>query len=399
MLTIDMQLLKDINESENIGSGIEHPVQMNGILYFSANDGSAGHELWKSDGTADGTVMVKGIRPDRLPSDGQTLIGWGPRFLTNVNGTLFFTASDGTNGRELWTSDGAESDTRMVKDINSSGNATDVSLTLPVRYLTAVNGTVFFAANDGSTGYELWRSDGTETGTVPVKDIRPGAVGSSPANLTNVDDRLFFSANDGIHGNELWQSDGTETGTMLAADIMTGSYSSDPIRFLATDHRLFVVAFTGEFGQEIWTGLLNGPTVNGDFTGDGLVDLSDRDAWLAEAGAINLPSGNPYLLGDANLDGVVNGQDFIIWNSNRFSQIAAWSRADFNSDGIVDGQDFVIWNNNKFNSAVSRPPRGLDAIRSMRHTPSAIDRVFVDESWALPWSSSHHRDDESWHFF
>ncbi|MEM8679052.1 MAG: hypothetical protein AAGF97_06855 [Planctomycetota bacterium] len=88
-----------------------------------------------------------------------------------------------------------------------------------------------------------------------------------------------------------------------------------------------------------------------DLTGDGSVDGSDLEAWLAEAGAVNLPSGNPYLPGDATLDGNVDGQDFVDWNSNKFTSTAAWCGGDFNADGAVDGQDFVIWNSNKFQSS------------------------------------------------
>ena len=90
----------------------------------------------------------------------------------------------------------------------------------------------------------------------------------------------------------------------------------------------------------------NGPGF--DLTGDGFVDLADRDAWLSEAGAAQLASGNAYLLGDASLDGTVDGQDFVLWNGNKFSSRPAWCAGDFNADGTVDGQDFVIWNNNKF---------------------------------------------------
>jgi hypothetical protein len=88
-----------------------------------------------------------------------------------------------------------------------------------------------------------------------------------------------------------------------------------------------------------------------DLTGDGAVDLADRDAWLAEAGSINLVSGNPYLLGDLNLSGAVDGADFIGWNANKFTSNAAWSAGDFNADGVVDGLDFTIWNANKFTSS------------------------------------------------
>jgi hypothetical protein len=88
-----------------------------------------------------------------------------------------------------------------------------------------------------------------------------------------------------------------------------------------------------------------------DMTGDNLVDLADRDAWLAAAGVHNLPSGNPYLPGDANLDGIVDGSDFGVWNANKFTNVAAWCSGDFTADGVVDGSDFGIWNANKFTSS------------------------------------------------
>ena len=90
-----------------------------------------------------------------------------------------------------------------------------------------------------------------------------------------------------------------------------------------------------------------------DLTNDGLVDSSDLTAWLAEAGAANLASGNSYLVGDANLDGAVNGADFVIWNSNKFTTNPAWCAGDFNGDGAVNGADYVLWNSNKFTTADS----------------------------------------------
>lgn len=94
-----------------------------------------------------------------------------------------------------------------------------------------------------------------------------------------------------------------------------------------------------------------GPIIPFDLTGDSQVNVSDRDRWLTLAGTLNLPSGNPYRLGDANLDGVVDGSDFGIWNSNKFTSVAQWTRGDFNVDGAVDGSDFGIWNANKFTAS------------------------------------------------
>lgn len=88
-----------------------------------------------------------------------------------------------------------------------------------------------------------------------------------------------------------------------------------------------------------------------DLTGDGLVDTADLHVWLSAAGAVQLPSGASYLVGDANLDGVVDGSDFGVWNANKFTATAAWCQGDFNADGIVDGSDFGLWNGNKFQAS------------------------------------------------
>ncbi len=129
-----------------------------------------------------------------------------PSDFTNVNNTVFFRATDPTNGYELWKSDGTGTGTVLVKDIRPGAPGSYPG------YLINVNGTLLFRANDGSNGYELWKSDGTGAGTVQVKDIQPGASNSFTYFLTNVNGTLFFSANDGTSGQELWKSDGTGAG-------------------------------------------------------------------------------------------------------------------------------------------------------------------------------------------
>jgi hypothetical protein len=105
-----------------------------------------------------------------------------------------------------------------------------------------------------------------------------------------------------------------------------------------------------------------------DLTGDGLVNEGDLNEWLIVAGSVNLPSGNPYLPGDASLDGVVDVADFNSWNANKFSTTPAWTAGDFNADGVIDVADFNSWNLNKFtvSDAVSAvpEPHGL-ALASM----------------------------------
>ena len=176
---------------------------VNGVLLFSASTTAAGDELWRSDGTAAGTVMVKDINPGAA---GAFNFPFTP-FVT-VNGTAFFAAFSSTAGVELWKTDGTAAGTVMVKNIAPGAGSSNPS------NLVDVNGTLFFTAFASGFGTELLKSDGTDAGTVMVSDINPAAFSSSPANLTNVNGTLFFTARTGI-GVELWKSDGTAAGTVL----------------------------------------------------------------------------------------------------------------------------------------------------------------------------------------
>jgi ELWxxDGT repeat protein len=163
-----------------------------------------------------------------------------------VNNTLFFAANDGINGMELWRSDGTEAGTVLVKDINAGFSNSSIG------YLTDVNGTLFFVANSGTSGTELWKSNGTAAGTVLVKDIRPGSMGSNPSDLVNANGILFFTADNGSNGVELWKSDGTDAGTVLVKDIKSGSASGYPQSLAAMNDIVFFAADNGVKGIELW---------------------------------------------------------------------------------------------------------------------------------------------------
>ena len=126
----------------------------------------------------------------------------------------------------------------MVKDINSGSGSSSPS------YLTAVGNTLYFEATDGTNGDELWKSDGTASGTVMVKDINSGSGSSSPSSLTAVGNTLYFEANDGTNGDELWKSDGTASGTVMVKDISSGSGSSSPYYLTAVGNTLYFEATT-----------------------------------------------------------------------------------------------------------------------------------------------------------
>ncbi|XXF79424.1 hypothetical protein P2318_06640 [Myxococcaceae bacterium GXIMD 01537] len=328
------------------GSSPAELVRGNRVLFFSADDGASGREPWRSSGTGGaGTFQVKDVQPG--------LVGGDPRDFTVVGNKLFFSADDGVHGRELWVSDGTPSGTHMVKDINAGvANGLPVPsafpLTDPPTHLMAEsNGVLYFTADDGSHGRELWRSDGTALGTFLVEDLNPGALSSSPRRFMNVGSTFYFVANVGrdVHlrrwgllgstsvfdavednvifrltpvksrlfflvdndegeaslwktdgtasstqhlrffhgeyphdlvalgkrlvfaaggearsgaegepeGSELWVSDGTEDGTRLLKDIRSGPEGSAPGALAVVGSRVYFAADDGEgAGRELW---------------------------------------------------------------------------------------------------------------------------------------------------
>jgi uncharacterized delta-60 repeat protein len=232
-------MVKNINSGGSSSPGFFHVHQ--GIAYFEADDGIHGSELWRTDGTEQGTYMVKDINT----------VGWHDiRYLYGYDGIVYFQANDGVNGIELWRSDGTEQGTYMVKNINLTGSSS------PKNFI-AFNGEIFFAANDGVNGEELWKTDGTEEGTVMVKNINPTEMwgGSSyPEGLTELNGELIFVAEDGVHSTELWKTDGTEEGTVLLKDINVGgtwdgSYPSNLTKF---NNEIYFSADNGTNGTELW---------------------------------------------------------------------------------------------------------------------------------------------------
>ena len=257
---------------------------LDGAFYFAANGAGLGQgtELWKSDGTPAGTVLVKDIAPG-FPSG-------APTYLVRLGSALYFRANDPTIGTELWKTDGTAAGTVLVKDISvgtSSGNP---------QLLTLVNDVIFFAAFDATNGVELWKTDGTAAGTVLVEDINPGGAFSSPQLLTNWNGRLFFAARDFVHGQELWTSDGTPAGTFRVSDLF-GPSDGAPQNLAASGNTLYFSALEpDDRGRQPWTvtmGTLT-PTPT-DSDGDGLPNTWESDFGLDPNDGVsdNGSSGNP----------------------------------------------------------------------------------------------------------
>lgn len=207
---INLELL-DI--SKNADSNPREFVVINNVYYFIAKGLDLGIELWRSDGTQSGTYIVKDINQG---SNGAFLSNESSN-LTNVNGLLYFSANDGINGFELWKSDGTELGTVMVKDIASSSSSSSPS------DFISLNSEVIFVCDDGINGRELWKTDGTSMGTVLLKDIDSGISGSGPSFLINFNNKVYFQAWNSVSGIELWMTDGTTSNTVIQNDLNPGN--------------------------------------------------------------------------------------------------------------------------------------------------------------------------------
>jgi ELWxxDGT repeat protein len=214
-----------------------------GSVYFITRAGGAyGRFLWATDGTAAGTRLVKELpAPAGTPTYGAPT---GIDNLTDVNGTLYFTIDAKGQGQTLWRTDGTPAGTRLVKTLNAAaaadnpsspppglpGAAPSAEPLGPPRSLTAVGGKLYFVANDGTHGEEVWVSDGTDAGTKLVKDVGTrtawggpvgGTLGSTPGDLVSFAGKLFYTAAPNGGGRELWSTDGTAGGTARVAVLTT----------------------------------------------------------------------------------------------------------------------------------------------------------------------------------
>jgi ELWxxDGT repeat protein len=305
-------LLHDVNPITGDAFGLAFSgalpqvISINNVAYFAADDGVHGLELWRSDGTAAGTRMVKDLRTTNnnfigSPGPGGTINGSNPMRLTAVGSTLYFTADDGVHGVELWKTDGTEAGTVLVKDFVAPAFPVYPGIPSGPTDLVNVNGTLFFRVDDGEHGFELWKTDGTAAGTMLVKDIFPAFGGSSSydylplsvgVRVAAVGSTLYFTADDGQHGVELWKTDGTEAGTVLVEDIFpagvaAGWPSSSPMWLTAYNGKLYFVADDGQHGAELWKsdGTAAGTSLVRDIAGDAfLPTLGSTPADLAVVG-------------------------------------------------------------------------------------------------------------------
>ena len=276
-----------------------------GLLFF-AEDGTHGRELWATDGTAAGTLMVKDTEPG--PGGSDLGLGW---ITPGPGSSYLFAATNTATGKELWTSDLTEAGTHIVAEVEGAsftGNGA-------ISFLNSANGvSLFFAGNDGTpggelygwdpvqglqvlqddepgdssflagavsrhwlgnqevglfsgnvpgTGAELWVTDGSPGGTHSLKDLLPGPSSSHPLNFTTLGKSVVFVATAPSAGRELWKTNGTDLGTSRLAEVQPGLGSASfPTGLHAYQGKVYLRGDDGVLGRELW---VSDGTTNGTF--------------------------------------------------------------------------------------------------------------------------------------
>lgn len=322
---------------------------LGGSLVFTVDN-----QIWITDGSVNGTNLLKEfVVNDTLKPTG----------LTGMNGSVYFFADDGIHGYELWVTDGSVGGTQMVMDINPgpSGsieyvNTTTFSNSVLPYVLEIFNGRLYFAADDGVHGRELWSTDGTPQGTTIFDDINPGtADGASAKLIVAAGSKLYFQAFSPVEFNGLYATDGTVSGTVCfydssAAPELLGNMTACGDKLIYTVHSL---------------GSISGVHIT-DGTEAGTKLLLPAHGLLGDAALLNnkayffasTPSSGCNLF---ETDGTAGGTNVIYNNMNSFSLIYNWpsrqlitfnnrlifsaysgtSRGIWTSDGTIQGTTFV----------------------------------------------------------
>lgn len=284
-------LTTNINDTaDDIGFGVlegndsipEWLTDFRGEIFLSAFDPRRGGELWRYNGTT--AIRAADINPD--PNDTIKFMpnsSW-PRELTVLGTNLYFVADNGFQipNYELWKYDGTSA--AMVRDIHINIGSNYSSYPSG---LSTFDDSLYFMADDGVNGYELWKHNAA--GTILLTNINPGGATSSswPKSFTALGDELLFAAYNDTHGYELWKTDGTNT--VMVADVNQAG-SSNPEFLTVFNGSLYFRAADGITGYELWkydgTGVTRAADINpsGDSSPKGLMVFQDKLYFAADDG-------------------------------------------------------------------------------------------------------------------
>jgi|GEM_PF-3378247 len=235
----DLDLVQDLS-SGTAGTVIDRITWVGSKVFFRATvSGSGiGQELYVSDGTT--ASLVKDIRSGSSSST--------PDNFSALGNTLFFTANDGTNGNELWSSNGTSAGTALFKDFRPATNDSSSSAGQFTPLTFGGIDYLYFSGSTPTSGAELWRTDGTLGGTTQVADIYSGASGSNISEITSNGTGFYFKATDGSYG--LFSSNGSSATKIKVINDATSSGAPSNLAWIGSS--LYFTAYQTGNGQEPW---------------------------------------------------------------------------------------------------------------------------------------------------
>lgn len=355
-------LVKDLHPTGS--SNVAMRTAGGGKVFFQADDGVHGVEPWVSDGTAEGTRMLADLdaeeisimrwaedrlyifTPDSLWVSDGTAEGTrrvdatflGPQRSVAVGSTVYFTAATHASGRELWVTDGTDAGTRMVLEL-APGAFPAFPYSAPA--VTAHGSLIYFAATDDGTNVDLWKTDGTATGTQLVRAAIT-VTGSTMPTIQSANGLLWIETYEG-----LWRSDGTAAGTFL---IATGE--RDRVGMYPAFGTVLFFRMRGD-GTQLWStdGSVAGTThivtlpaswpLSAEFVGGKLYfslddGISGDELWVCEDGT----AAGTHRLANLNSDPVPSGFPeslTVLGNEVYFAgeDDASAARQIFRTDGVT----------------------------------------------------------------
>jgi ELWxxDGT repeat protein len=278
---------------------------INNIVYFALNNAITLHtEIWRTDGTSGGTYLVKDLGLD---------YGITSTFMPFNNDFYFITISS-TYGDYIWKSDGTEGGTAKLKHIALTFQQDNINVSYAAveHDLITSNNALYFTANDGTHGKELWRTDGTENGTHMTFDFNPGSTGSNPNWLTVLNNQLYFSANTTLFnvGTELYGYNGQQFTSPI--DIFPGTTGSNPSNITAINNTLIFSATSNVTdGQELWVS--DGSSPN-SFEIDNINKLNNQGS---DPQLFSVQNNKAFFVDnyDINRDGLANEECVFVYNA------------------------------------------------------------------------------------
>ena len=236
--------LGDLNRIKNYQSPIFGQVQSGNKIFFAKTTDANGREPWVTDGTPEGTMLLKDIVPGAESSDPELFSA------AKFGGTygVYFTAYTPATGRELWISDGTPAGTKMIQDLRPGPQSAfeDTSPTDNTMITSPEDSFIYFAANNGATGVEPFFSNGVVNDILLVFNFGAGADSSDPRDFKYLEGNIFFSAEVSGAGRELVSI------PLALEDINPGAGSSEPNNFFVVGGSILLyTADDGITGREL----------------------------------------------------------------------------------------------------------------------------------------------------